>query len=1097
MKNQYLSIILLLVALLSCSKKDTLFKEISPKTSNIIFENKLNQTEEFNLIEYLYFYNGGGVAVGDVNNDGLNDIYLSANQEENKLYLNKGNFIFEDITAKANLSSPGGWKTGVVMIDINGDGYLDIYQNRLGGYKNINGKNQLYINNRDLTFTEVAQDYGLDFEGFSTHSAFFDYDNDGDLDMYLLNHSIHSEMTYGNSKIRFQRDLKSGDKLFRHDIVDGKSFFTDVSESSGILGSNIGYGLGVSVSDINKDGCDDIYISNDFRENDYLYINNCDGTFSESLEDYIRHTSRFSMGNDIGDVNNDGLLDILVLDMLPSDEFVLKSSAGEDSYEIYKMKLDFGYNKQFTRNTLQLNLGNDNFAEIAQLSGIHATDWSWSTLIEDFDLDGLNDIFITNGILKRPNDMDYINFISNNQISGNLDNKTKLTNLELIDQMPDGKVSNYLFRNNSNLNFTDESENWGLDFEGYSNGATYSDLDNDGDLDLILNNINSKAKIYSNQSNEFYPERNFISINFIGDKLNKNGIGSKVTIWTDNKILYKENFANKGFLSSTSPGLVFGLNNYEIIDSMLVQWPSGKAQKLYSIKGNKILNLYEKEARLKNNITHKSKNAIFHDYTEKITPKILHKENIFNDFNREPLMPYMLSNEGPALAVADINLDGFQDLFLGSSSFNKSRIFMGTDNGNFSLVHNHEIYNDSLSEDVDALFFDADNDKDLDLYVVSGGNEFPLRYKSIRDRLYILNDKGIYELDTFSLPEIYQNGSIVRASDFDNDGDTDLFLGGRSIPGKYGFPPKHYLLENDGKGKFWINDKITFENQGMVTDATWVDIDNDGWMDLFVCGDWSDIKFYKNIQGSLIEDNKNYSLNKNGWWFSIKSADVNNDGLMDLIAGNIGLNIKFKPSVNFPVKMYINDFDNNESFEQIVTYIRNGKEYPLADRDEITKQLNYLKRKFLYFKNFAGQEIKDIFSKSQLDNSKILFANEFQSFVFLNNGKKFEAKPLPIIAQSSPISVIETCDFNSDNILDLLIFGNKNFVSTYFGSFDANHGILLKGKGDGTFDYVDQKKSGLNVRGEIKKMFYLDKNKTKFVLGVNDNELNFYKLNSL
>ena len=444
MKNQYLSIILLLVALLSCSKKDTLFKEISPKTSNIIFENKLNQTEGFNLIEYLYFYNGGGVAVGDVNNDGLNDIYLSANQEDNKLYLNKGNFIFEDITAKANLSSPGGWKTGIVMIDINGDGYLDIYQNRLGGYKNINGKNQLYINNRDLTFTEVAQDYGLDFEGFSTHSAFFDYDNDGDLDMYLLNHSIHSEMTYGNSKIRFQRDLKSGDKLFRHDIVDGKSFFTDVSESSGILGSNIGYGLGVSVSDINKDGCDDIYISNDFRENDYLYINNCDGTFSESLEDYIRHTSRFSMGNDIGDVNNDGLLDILVLDMLPSDEFVLKSSAGEDSYEIYKMKLDFGYNKQFTRNTLQLNLGNDNFAEIAQLSGIHATDWSWSTLIEDFDLDGLNDIFITNGILKRPNDMDYINFISNNQISGNLDNKTKLTNLELIDQMPDGKVSNYL-----------------------------------------------------------------------------------------------------------------------------------------------------------------------------------------------------------------------------------------------------------------------------------------------------------------------------------------------------------------------------------------------------------------------------------------------------------------------------------------------------------------------------------------------------------------------------------------------------------------------------------------------------------------------------
>ena len=561
--------------------------------------------------------------------------------------------------------------------------------------------------------------------------------------------------------------------------------------------------------------------------------------------------------------------------------------------------------------------------------------------------------------------------------------------------------------------------------------------------------------------------------------------------------MYKENHFNKGFLSSTSSDLIFGLNNYDIIDSMLVQWPSGKIQRLHSIKGNRKLKLYEKDAEVEVERKQKINSPIFNDYSEKINPKIFHKENIFNDFNREPLMPYMLSNEGPALALADINLDGFQDLFLGSSSFNKSRIFMGSKSGNFNLAEGHEIYKDSISEDVDALFFDADNDNDLDLYVVSGGNEFPLRYKSVRDRLYILNDKGIYELDTLSLPVIYQNGSIVRSSDFDNDGDLDLFVGGRSIPGKYGFSPRHYLLENDGNGKFRINNKITFKNQGMVTDATWVDIDNDGWMDLFVCGDWSDIKFYKNTQGNLMEDNKNYFIDKKGWWFSIKSADINNDGLMDLIAGNIGLNIKFKPSINFPVKMYINDFDNNESFEQIITYMIDGKEFPMAGRDEITKQLNYLKRKFLYFKNFAGQEIKNIFSTSQLKNSKLLYANEFQSFVFLNNGNGFEAKPLPIIAQSSSISVIETCDYNSDNNLDLLIFGNKNFVSTYFGSFDANHGILLKGKGDGTFEYVDQKKSGLNVTGETKKMFYLDKNKTKFVLAVNDNKLNFYKLNIL
>ena len=1097
MKYKFLSIVLLNLACLSCLKKEKLYQEIGSNVSNVLFENKLIQTEEFNLIEYLYFYNGGGIAVGDINNDGLNDIYFSANQLDNKLYLNQGNFSFKDITKQANVSSSGGWKTGVIMIDFNGDGYLDIYQNRLGGYKGIEGKNQLFINNKDLTFTEMAEEYGLDFQGFSTHSAFFDYDKDGDLDMYLLNHSIHSERTYGNSKIRFERDLKSGDKLFRQEQVNNKIIFKDVSESSGILGSNIGYGLGVSIADFNNDGCDDIYVSNDFRENDYLYINNCDGTFTENVNNAIGHTSRFSMGNDIGDINNDGLLDIFVLDMLPSDEIVLKSSSGEDSYEIYKMKLDFGYNKQFTRNTLQLNLGNGNFSEIAQLSGIHATDWSWSTLIEDFDLDGLNDVFITNGILKRPNDMDYINFISNNQISGELNDKLKLSNLKLLDQMPDGKVSNYAFKNNGDLSFKDVSSKWGLDFKGYSNGATYSDLDNDGDLDMILNNVNSKAKIYSNRSNEFYPDRNYISIDFVGEKLNSNGIGSKLTIWSNNNIFHKENFVNKGFLSSTSPGLFFGLDELKVIDSLQVQWPSGKSQKLYSVKTNLNLILFEKDAKLINRIPDKENKSIFSDYTDKVIPQIFHQENIFNDFNREPLIPYMLSKEGPAVAVADINSDGYEDIYIGSSSFNKSRIFMGRKNDRYDIAHHSDIYEDSISEDVDAIFFDADNDNDLDLYVVSGGNEFPLKFKSIQDRLYILNDKGNYIRDTFSLPIIYQNGSIVRSSDFDNDGDLDLFVAGRVIPGKYGLSPKHYLLENNGKGKFEVNKKNSFENSGMVTDAVWVDIDNDGWKDLFLSGDWSEIKFYKNSLGVFKDESKKYNLNKKGWWFSIHSADINNDGLMDLIVGNIGLNIKFKASKKFPVKMYINDFDNNDSYEQIITYNVNGKEYPMASRDEIVKQLNYLKRDFLFFENFAGKEIKNIFSNSKLQNSTLLYADEFQSHVFINKGNEFEAIPLPMMAQSSPINVIETCDYNFDNNLDLILFGNKNSVSTYFGSFDSNNGILLEGRGDGTFSYVDQIKSGLNVTGEIKKMFYLDKNKTKFVLGRNNNKMKFYKFEVL
>ena len=533
-----------------------------------------------------------------------------------------------------------------------------------------------------------------------------------------------------------------------------------------------------------------------------------------------------------------------------------------------------------------------------------------------------------------------------------------------------------------------------------------------------------------------------------------------------------------------------------MIDSLQVRWSTGKIQNLYSIKVNQELILYEKDAEMEK-LSYKKLRSIFSDFTDKVTPKIFHKENIFNDFNREPLMPYMLSKEGPAVAVADINSDGYNDFYMGSSSFNKSRIFMGGKDENYHLANHPEIYNDSISEDIDAVFFDADNDKDLDLYVVSGGNEFPLKFKSIEDRLYILNDEGIYERDTISLPRIYQNGSVVRKSDFDKDGDLDLFVAGRVVPGRYGLDPKHYLLENNGEGKFSVNKNNIFENVGMLTDAIWVDIDNNGWEDLVLCGDWSEIKLFMNEKGKLKNESKKYNLNKKGWWFSIQSADINNDGFMDLIAGNIGLNNKLKASKKFPVKMYINDFDNNNSYEQIITYTLDGKEYPMASKDELIKQLNYLKRDFLYYKSFAGKEIDDIFLNSQLTNSKLLNVDEFQSHVFINKGNEFEALPLPLIVQSSSVNAIETCDYNLDNNLDLLLFGNNYSVSTYFGSFDANHGILLKGHGDGTFSYIDQNKSGLNVIGETKKIFFLDENKTKFVLGKNDNKINFYKLNDL
>ena len=604
-------LILTFLFLISCEKKEKLFSEISPLQSNIDFSNDLIENDKFNLVEYLYFYNGGGVTTGDINNDGLIDIYISSNQGLNKLYLNKGGFVFEDISKTAGVQSKGEWKTGVSMIDINGDGFLDIYQTRLGGYKNISGKNELYINNGDLTFSERGIEYGLDFEGFSTHAAFFDYDSDGDLDMYLLNHSVHTERSYGNSNLRFNKSEKSGDKLFRNEISEGSLKFVDVSDESGILSSNIGYGLGISISDINRDGCDDIYISNDFRENDYLYINNCDGTFSESLESYINYTSRFSMGNDISDINNDAYPDIMVLDMLPQDEYVLKSSAGEDSYEIYKMKLDFGFNKQFTKNTLQLNNGNSSFSEISQLLGIHATDWSWSTLIEDFDLDGNNDVYVTNGIVKRPNDMDYISFLSNEEISGGLVQNPSLKNIDLLKEMPDGRVANYAFKNLSGFRFLDVSEEWGLDFEGYSNGATYDDFDNDGDNDLIINNINDNAILYNNNTKN--ENSNHIKFIFNGEGFNVYGVGAKVTIWSDGKSYYKENFLNKGFMSSRSSGIVFGLGDSNLIDSIQVLWPSKKNQTLYDVATNQTIKLNENEATQKNQKSKLNSQTVFSD----------------------------------------------------------------------------------------------------------------------------------------------------------------------------------------------------------------------------------------------------------------------------------------------------------------------------------------------------------------------------------------------------------------------------------------------------------------------------------------------------
>ncbi len=1088
MKIQFSLLLILSALLYSCDKNEKLFYRFSPNESSIYFKNQLVENEKFNLIEYLYFYNGGGVATGDVNNDGLLDVYFVSNQGENKLYLNKGNFKFEDISKSAGIESLGEWKTGVSMVDINGDGYLDIYQNRLGGYKNIRGKNELFINNGDLTFTESAKEYGLDFEGFSTHSAFFDYDSDGDLDVYLLNHSVHTERSYGSSKLRYERNEKSGDKLYRNEISDGNNIFIDVSDESGILGSNIGYGLGISISDINRDGCDDIYVSNDFRENDYLYINNCDGTFSEELEKNINYTSRFSMGNDISDINNDLYPDIFVLDMLPEDEKVLKSSAGDDSFEIYKLKLGFGFNKQFTRNTLQLNNGNNSFSEVSQLLGIHATDWSWSTLMEDFDVDGNVDIYISNGIVKRPNDMDYINFLSNEKIISGLVQNPDLNNKDLLNEMPDGKVSNYAFKNLSDLEFKDVSKDWGLDYKGYSNGATYDDFDNDGDQDLVVNNINDYSFIYKNNSRD-NNLGNYLNIEFDGEKFNLNGIGAKVTLWLKEKIIYKENFLNRGFMSSKSSGLNFGLGKSSIIDSLEVVWPSKKSQKLYSVYVNQTITLFEENANKLFYINEKN-SIIFYDLSNKNLIKYRHKENVFNDFNREALIPFMISKEGPAIAVGDINNDQFLDIFIGSPSFQVSKLFLGNKSGNYKLNQQFNIEKDSLSEDVDALFFDADNDGDLDLYVVSAGNEFSVNSNSVKDRMYFNND-GIFEKNNKFI-EVNQHNSVVKNYDYDNDGDQDLFVGGRVIPGEYGISPKSYLLKNDGIGNFKI-DKI-FNDLGMITDAKWDDMNGDGTKDLITCGDWNSINIFNNKNGELIIDSSFVGNSLKGWWFSIETADLNNDGKMDIIAGNLGKNSKLKPSKEAEVSMYIDDFDNNSRLEHIITYQKKSKEYPIANKDELSKQLNYLNRDFFYYKDFAGLDVREIFSEESLSISQKLSVNNFSSMVLINYGDNFEVIELPLLAQVSPIRDIQVLDYNEDGNKDLLLVGNNSNVSPFFGSFDSNFGVLLKGEGNGNFSYINQSTSGLKIRGDVSKVLPLDKNKSKFVIGKNDENISIISL---
>lgn len=1105
-KGKYLIILGLLAA---CTPNDekkpsvnsALFTKIESEYSGIDFVNKIENQKNFNVFKYRNFYNGGGVAIGDVNNDGLADIYFTGNMEPNKLYLNKGNFKFEDITEKAGVAGNKPWSTGVAMVDINDDGLLDIYVSNAGNMEGNNHDNDLYINNGDLTFTERAADFNLAKSGFSTHAAFFDYDKDGDLDAYLLNNSNIpvSGLGYAADREKRASDWEDVPEIFRGvgDVLlrNDNGTYVDVSEEAGIYGSLIGFGLGVYVCDINEDTYPDIYVSNDFYERDYLYINQKDGTFSEDIRKWTSHLCLSAMGVDMGDVNNDGLNDIFITDMMPEKEERIKSVMEFENYNVFKLKQSRDFYQQYIQNTLQINNGNGTFSEVAYFSGIAKTDWSWAGLVFDMDNDGFKDIYVTNGIIHDLTDIDFVDFFANEVIQNTVLTGEKEEITEIIEKMPVVKLSNYAYRNTRDLRFDNATSSWGLEIPSFSNGCAYADLDNDGDLDLVVNNVNMESFLFKNNAMEInHP--NYLKMEFEGLKGNRNAIGTRVKLYAGETTILQELMPFRGFQSSVEYPITVGLGDISKIDSIRVIWPDGNLTVLKNVAVNQKLKISQKDAGSYYPENLKIEKPLM---TEVKAELEMHIEDLYNDFNHEGMLDKHLSKEGPALAIGDVNADGNTDFYLGGAKGQAGALYLNLGNGIIKKLSNRWFDIDAGFEDTAASLFDADGDGDLDLMVGTGGNS-SVDKKYYVTRLYMNNGKGEFTRSESAIPSLEMNTSVIAPVDFDEDGDVDVFIGSRNVPGVYGIDPGHLLLQNDGKGNFSdVTERLAYDlkNAGMITDASWADIDGDGKKDLITVADWGTPQVYKNNGRRLTPLMTNLS-EYSGWWGELEVDDLDNDGDMDLVIGNKGLNIPYVGTKEAPVKLWINDFDKNGTIEQITTTHYSDNDYPIHMRKEMSVQMPFLKKENLKASDYAKRTVQELFDPQVMQSTIVKTVNYSESVVAINNGDgKFELISLPQRVQWSCMCGITCTDVNNDQKMDIILAGNRFEFKPQYSRQDSNFGNVLLGDGKNHFEWVNYANSGFFVRDEVRDLGLLtDMDGKRFLItATNNSEPRLFQFN--